>query len=128
MKRVNQIVGGILLMLLGAALLLVVVKGSGLTFSPNDRIPPSDFLSIILTALAVMLTAVTVFLGALALIGWATFEARVKQSAESFLENRFSENDPRYIALVEELKRDSLKGTRQTYDEENTSKFSEEAE
>lgn len=128
MKYVRQIVAGILLLLLGAALLVVVVNGSGLSLRASDDLSRADFVSIILTALGVMLTAVTVFLGALAIIGWATFEARVKQSSEAFLERRFSEDDPRYIALVEDLKRESLKGTRQSYLDENESTFTEDAE
>lgn len=128
MKYVYHVLGSILLLLTGAVLMLLLMKGSGLSFSPTDKISPSDFLSIILSALGVMLTAVTVFLGALALIGWATFEARVAQSAEVFLERRFSETDPRYVALVEELKRDSLRGTRPTYPTENDSPYAEDAE
>ena len=142
-------------MLIGAILLVVVVKGSGLTFGPNRSVSEAEFVSIILTALGVMLTAVTVFLGALAIIGWATFETRVQQSAnafmnkrfadddpdykaflkkvedkvnenaEKFLETRFSENDPRYEKLVEDLKRDSLGGNTENYDEENDSPFDE---
>lgn len=157
MKLFKQGIAAVLLMLTGAFLLVVVVKGSGLTFGPNRAVTESEFVSIILTALGVMLTAVTVFLGALAIIGWATFETRVQQSAdafmnrrfadddpdyqaflkkvedkvnsnaEQFLENRFSENDPRYAKLVEDLKRDSLGGNTETYDEENDSPFDENA-
>jgi hypothetical protein len=157
MRVLKQGIVAVLLMLTGALLLVVVVKGSGLTFGPNRAVSESEFVSIILTALGVMLTAVTVFLGALAIIGWATFETRVQQSAdafmrkrfadddpdyqvflngleeklnrnaETFLEKRFSENDPRYTKLVEDLKRDSLGGNTETYDEENESPFDENA-
>lgn len=127
MKRLNQVLASIVLVLTGAALLMVVLKGSDLILAPNPNVGTSDFIGIILTALGVMLTAVTVFLGALALIGWATFEARVNQSAEAFLEKRFSEKDPRYLSLVEDLRRASLEGTRQKYPDENNSPYSEDA-
>lgn len=54
-------------------------------------------------------------------------EDKVNSNAEQFLENRFSENDPRYAKLVEDLKRDSLGGNTETYDEENDSPFDENA-
>jgi hypothetical protein len=125
---VKQCLWSVLLLIAGAGLMLVIMRGSGLSFSPTDKVTPSDFLAIVLTALAVLLTAVTVFLAALAFIGWATFEARVKQSAETFLDKRFSEDDPRYVALIDELKRDSLRGTRPSYPVENDSPYSEDAE
>jgi hypothetical protein len=157
MSRLRQGLVAIFWMLAGAVLLVVAVKGAGLSFGPNRNVSESEFVSIILTALGVMLTAVTVFLGALAIIGWSTFETRVQQSAEAFmnrrfadedpdyqafvmkveaqvnqnaeqfLERRFSENDPRYAKLVDDLKRDSLGGNTETYDEENDSPFDENA-
>ena len=131
MKLLLQVLGAVVLLLTGAALLITVMHGSGLSFEVRDDISRADYLSIILSALAVMLTAITIFLGALAIMGWATFEARVKQSSESFLERRFSEDDPRYTQLVEELKeqvtRQSLKGGRPTYPDENDSPFNEDA-
>ncbi len=157
MKLVQRAFTAIFLMLVGAMLLVVIVKGSGLTFGPNRSVSEAEFVSIILTALAVMLTAVTVFLGALAIIGWSTFETRVKQSAEAFmkvrfadddpeykifmarvesqvninaetfLEKRFSEGDPRYVQMVEDLKKASLGGNTETYDDENSSPYDENA-
>jgi len=106
MKLFLRILCGLVLLLAGAALLVVIGKGSGLELVPNEQISRADYLSIILTSLAVMLTTLTIFLGVLAIFGWATFETRVKQSSESFLDKRFSENDPRYLKLVNELKKD----------------------
>ncbi len=53
-----------------------------------------------------MLTALTIFLGVLAFVGWTTFESKMKSSSEEFLEKRFSPVDPRYAELVEEIKED----------------------
>ncbi|WP_332746608.1 hypothetical protein [Sphingomonas sp. ZB1N12] len=96
----------IVLMLTGAALLYVLQAGSGLTPSPNDKISSADFISIILTALGVILAALALFLGGLAIIGWSAFESRVKQSSDEFLERRFSTTDIRYVELVQEIKED----------------------
>jgi hypothetical protein len=157
MKLLKQSLGAVFWMLVGSTLLVVTVKGSGLTFGPNRSVSEAEFVSIILSALGVMLTAVTVFLGALAIIGWTTFETRVQQSAEafmrvrfaeddpdykafmervatqvnesteSFLDRRFSDDDPRYIQLVEDLKKASLGGNTEEYSEENESPYDESA-
>ena len=96
----------LLLVVIGAAIFAVVLKASGLTFSPDPEIGPAEFISIILTALAVIIAAVTLLIGALAIYGWIAFEARVTQASETFLEKRFSSEDPRYGRLIEDLKED----------------------
>jgi hypothetical protein len=132
MKLVLQTLGAFVLLLGGAALLVVIGQGTGLQLAPNDAVSRADFLGIILSALAVMLTAVTIFLGVLALFGWVTFESRVKQSSEAFLDRRFSDEDPRYKQLVEDIKADvirkTLEGDRPSYPNEDASPFSEDAE
>jgi hypothetical protein len=131
MKFVTRILAAVVLLLAGPFLWVVLVHGSGLTLHPNDQITRADFLAIILSALGVMLMAITIFLGALAVIGWATFETRVKQASEAFLEKRFSEDDSRYATLVNDLKEDVtrriLKGGRPEYPNENASPFDEDA-
>lgn len=84
----------------------VIEAGSGLRLTPNSDISASDFISIILSALGVILTALALFLGVLALVGWATFEERLKQNSDEFLKKRFSAEDERYIELINEIKED----------------------
>lgn len=117
MRPLLSVIAAILLVLTGAALVVVVMQGSGLALQPNEEISRADFLAIILTAVAVILTAITIFLGALAFVGWATFETRVKQSSDAFLEKRFSDDDPRYMRLVNDLKEDV--GRRITFEGES---------
>jgi len=73
---------------------------------PNDKISPADFISIILTALGVILAALALILGGLAIVGWATFEEKLKQNSDEFLRNRFSPEDQRYVDLINEIKED----------------------
>ncbi len=105
MKYIPHIVCLLLVVALGAILLLVVQQAAHLPPS-NGTISYADFLAIILSALGVMLTALTIFLGVLAFVGWTTFESKMKSSSEEFLEKRFSPVDPRYAELVEEIKED----------------------
>lgn len=157
MNILKQIAYVFILLVNGAALLFLVVEGSGLSLSPSPNVSGSEFVSIILSALGVVLAAVTVLLGILAIIGWATFESRVEESAKAFLserfrpgseeydevfekikgellnnlessvQKRFSEEDPRFQELVEDLKRRALSGTAEQYAEENSSIYDEDA-
>jgi len=101
----NALMIGVLL-LTGAALMYVIEAGSGLRLMPNDKISPADFISIILTALGVILAALALILGGLAIVGWATFEEKLKQNSDEFLRNRFSPEDQRYVDLINEIKED----------------------
>jgi hypothetical protein len=106
MKLVRNILSSVVLVLTGAALMYVIQAGSNLTLLPSDRITSADFISIILTALGVILAALALFIGGLAIIGWATFEDRLKHNSEEFLKIRFSTDDERYVELIKELKED----------------------
>lgn len=106
MRQFLQAAAALTLMIIGAAIFAVILKASGLRFAPDAEIGPSQFVSIILTALGVIIAAVTLFIGALAVYGWVTFETRVVQASEEFLDKRFSSSDARYNQLVEDIKED----------------------
>lgn len=100
----------VLLVLLGAALMYVIDAGSGLNFTQRDDLTAAEFMSIILSALGVILAAVTLMLGALAIVGWNSLESRaekkVAETSRDFLRKRFSEEDVEYMEFVENIKED----------------------
>lgn len=106
MRTFLHAAAAITMAIIGASIFAVILKASGLRFAPDPEIGPAEFISIILTALGVIIAAVTLFIGALAVFGWATFETRVTQASEEFLEKRFSPSDSRYNQLLEDLKED----------------------
>lgn len=117
------------LLLIGAALVVVIQIGSGLSFA-NMTFSSAEFISIILTALGVILAALALFIGVLAVIGWATFESKIKSTSEEFLERRFSTDDLRYGELIAEIKEDVRRqiATTQRHElPENESPYSEDA-
>src|SRR5689334_21498399 len=129
MPRLLQVLGGLILVQLGAVLAVVMMKASGMTPTPAETLSYADFTGIILSALGVILGALAVFLGAVAFVGWAAFEAMVERRANSYLDRRFSPEDDRYVKLVEDLKQDvrremSLRGQKRAEEEvENKSPF-----
>ena len=110
MPRWLIFLNALLLVLLGAGLMYVIEAGSGLELLPSDKVSPSEFISIILTALAVILGALTLMLAALAIVGWSAFksmvERRSEDSAKDFLKERFSDGDKDYLQFVEDIKED----------------------
>ena len=133
MPRLLHALGALVLVLLGAALAVVMMKASGMTPTPAAQLSYADFTGIILSALGVILGALAVFLGAIAFVGWATFEAMVERRANKYLEQRFSPEDDRYVQLVQELKEDvrreiSLRSHKPASEEvENKSPYDEAA-
>ena len=110
MPRWLIVLTSIVLLLLGAASMYVIEAGSSLELRPSDRIGPTEFVSIILTALAVILGALTLMIGVLAIMGWSAFQSIVERKAEDsateYLEERFSERDADYLQFVEDIKED----------------------
>jgi hypothetical protein len=114
---------------LGAAIAYVVWAGSNLRLEPNPNISSADLLAIILTALGVILAAIAVFLGGMALVSWRYFDERVGNQVEDYL-NKFVKPTERYEA-IEELLRDHREKTKKLAEAEkeleNLSNFDEDA-
>jgi hypothetical protein len=104
MPRSLTVMGGVVLVLVGAALAVLIQKASGLDPAPSESMSYAEFTSVILTALGVILAALTIFLGAIAFIGWASFEALVQRKAREYLVNRFGAHDPSVNRDTDELK------------------------
>lgn len=130
MPKRLQVVAAIILVLLGAALIVVIQKASGLSPQPAAEMTYAEFTSVILTALGVMLAALTLFLGAVALIGWTSFESLVERNTSEYLEKRFGTKDTPTIDTneVRETVRQELALTAPSASQEpeNESPFGEE--
>jgi uncharacterized membrane protein len=126
MPRWFIVLAAIVLLVLGAALMHILSSGSTFQFAHRDDIGPSEFISIILTALGVILAAMAIMLGALAIVGWSSIQSQVENKADAiskdFLRERFSDGNPDYLQFVEDLKEDiraRLIGVVQEDDPEN---------
>lgn len=100
-----------------------------LTVSPT--VSYDDLIATILTALGVILAALALFIAIIAFFGWVTFEKRIGESAENFLERRFSPEDPRYMELLSEIKQDvrrQIEFARKRDLPENDNPFSEDSQ
>ena len=75
----------------GVWLLFFVLRGSGLKLKPSDGLSYGDFISLMLTSLAVMLAVLTVFLAVLAILGWASFRSLIEDAIKRYLISRFGD-------------------------------------
>jgi hypothetical protein len=113
----------------GAALSVIMFSEHDIGITVNADLEYSDFVSIILTALAVILAALAAFLGAMALYSWRNFDTRVKSQVEDYL-NEFVKPTDRYEA-VKDLIDDHWEKTKKLAEAEkeleNLSNFDEDA-
>jgi hypothetical protein len=62
--------------------------------SSNYTISYADFIAVMLTAVSVLLVALTIFLAVLGLLGWAAISNGVQTKTEAFLTDGFKEGNP----------------------------------
>ncbi len=88
----------------------VIDSASGLQFAKSEEVSSSNFITIVLTALAVILAAMTLMIGALAIIGWNSIQSRVEikvdKASEEYIKRRFSNDNDDYLQFVEDIKED----------------------
>jgi|tagenome__1003787_1003787.scaffolds.fasta_scaffold19800887_2 hypothetical protein len=63
-------------------------------FHEGYQVSYPDFLVIVLTALAVMITVLAIFLAALGVIGWATFEAKLRDTSVDYFTSQLGKDGP----------------------------------
>ena len=59
----------------------------------------ADFISIMLTAVSLLMTVLAIFLAVFGVIGWNAIQGRVHQRTEEFLNEGFREGRPLYQML-----------------------------
>ena len=89
---------------LGIIVLCLISGVVGASFSRNFgtshySISYADFISVMLTAISVLMTVLAIFLGVFGVIGWNAIQNRVHQRTEEFLTEGFKEGRPLYQML-----------------------------
>lgn len=69
-----------------------------------------DLIAVVLSALSVMITVLGIFLAALAIIGWATFETKLRDSSLNYFTSQLGEGGALRKELEALLVDISLKG------------------
>ncbi|WP_152485837.1 hypothetical protein [Euryhalocaulis caribicus] len=61
--------------------------------SSSPNISYTDFISLMLTAISVLMTILAIFLGALGIIGWNAISSKVRSKTDEFLSDGFEEGN-----------------------------------
>lgn len=92
--------------LMGGGLLLIGLVGGvvGGSFtrnfgSSNYTISYADFVSILLTAVSLLMTILAIFLAVIAFVGWNAITGRVAERTEQFLSEGFKEGNALHTLL-----------------------------
>lgn len=110
-----QLTGRSLLLVL---LAVVVCLGAGLggefiarRLSPSNSITYSDFISIMLSAISLLLTLLAFILAIFGFVGWTAINAKVSNDAKTFLTSGFVEGNALHTLVKDEV----LKINREMY-------------
>lgn len=76
-----------------------------------------DFISIVLTALAVLITTLGVFIGVLAVVGWRSIEDKLQEHSYRFIANQLQEGGP-LLAMIQRTVQDVVYAGISPVDEE----------
>ncbi|MFL6844509.1 MAG: hypothetical protein ACJ8ER_06475 [Allosphingosinicella sp.] len=93
-----------------AATTFLVHLFQGPLFGEGYSVSYADFLVIVLTALAIMITVLAIFLAALGIIGWATFEAKLRDTSLAYFTSQLGKDGPLRSELEALLVQISLSG------------------
>lgn len=102
----------------GGLVLLVVAAAIGTFFNANvgreaASISYTDFISILLSAIALLITLLALFLGILGVIGWTAISDRVADRTEAFLEDGFRDGHDLHKLLEDKVKEVMYEGVSQ---------------
>ena len=103
MKLILKLLGFCLIAAISGAVAALVLRFVHLPKAlAADDIKYTDFLSITLTALSLMITLLGLFLAAAGVIGWATLESKLRSHSVEYLTNQL-EKDGKLRKDLEDL-------------------------
>lgn len=71
----------------------------------NYTLSYADFVSIMLTAVSLLMTVLAIFLAVLGFVGWTTIEQKVHSKTEDFLAKGFEKGERLDLVVVEQIER-----------------------
>ncbi|QYE33980.1 hypothetical protein KZX46_14270 [Polymorphobacter sp. PAMC 29334] len=77
---------------------------------PLGEIRYIDLISVVLTALSIMITVLGLFIAVLGVIGWATFESKLRDSSISYFTAQLAKDGPLRKEIEQLLVDVSLRG------------------
>ena len=107
MKRFGSILGIVLLCLVAGALGGALTRQFG---TSSYTLSYADFISILLTAVTLLMTLLGFFIAILALVGWNSISGKVASDVSRFLADGFKDGEPLHRMLVDQTNRAMYSG------------------
>lgn len=107
LKHILLSAGIIVLSLVSAAIGALLSRHVGVS---TYAISYADFISVMLTAISLLMTLLAFFIAILALVGWNTIADRVRDATREFLEGGIKENGAIYTILKQTSERVTYEG------------------
>lgn len=99
------VVGGALFLCIISGLVGASIAGKfDVSWGSEFNVDFGQSISIILSALGAILTALALLFAVLAVVGWATFSQQVDRNVQSYIEKDFEKRGPLFNAVVQDLK------------------------
>jgi len=92
---------------LGAAAFALVLWSTGVQATVRADLTSVDVVTIVLGALGVMIAILTLFLGVLAIYGWATFRSIIEERFDEAVRQRFDPSKDEYKSLLTKVIEDA---------------------
>ena len=98
------IVGGAVALCIVSGLVGASIAGKfDVTWGENFQVDFGQSISIILSALGAILTALAILFAVLAIVGWSTFSAQVDSNVRRYIEEDFKRRGPLFEEVVKDL-------------------------
>lgn len=99
------VVAGALFLCIVSGLIGAAIAGKfNVTWGSTLNVDFGQSISIILSALAALLTGLAILFAVLAIVGWATFSQQVDRNVKTYIEKDFDEKGPLFESVTEDLK------------------------
>jgi hypothetical protein len=109
--KVRKVVGGAIALLAILTFAILVVAGSRIIVSAAPaKIEYVDVVTIVLAALSIMITVLGIFIAILGVVGWATFESKLKDTSLQYFREQLSQGSPLRAEFEKLLVQISLEG------------------
>lgn len=103
-KQTFAIVGGAVVLCVISGLVGASIAGKfDVTWGENFEVDFGQSISIILSALGAILTALAILFAILAIVGWSTFSAQVDSNVRRYIEDDFEKKGPLFEEVVKDL-------------------------
>lgn len=109
-RWVRSVLVGFAVAVTAAATTVVIHLFQRPLFGEAYAVSYADLLMIVLSALSIMITVLAIFLASLGVIGWATFEAKLRDTSLEYFTSQLGKDGPLRSELEALLVEISLSG------------------